>query len=96
MTTAKQKTVEFNWTEDFERELTRQLLSYRSVGRQVGPIETQLTYERGCAANFIQRLRTLMDSHKPALAGDSDLDGAIERMRSAHDGAQHREALRLA
>lgn len=91
MSLKKKKRIEFDWTEDFERNLTKLLLAYRFEQKSEACALDTLQFERAHAAHFIQKLLTLIHSRAPELAGDSDITAALGRLKLAHDGAHQRE-----
>lgn len=95
MNPEKNKEVSFNWTPEFSVALAKLMIRYRSEHRPEGSIESAINFERRCARDFEQALRTLMEAHSPALAGDSDIATLVDRMKTAHDGAQAREEKRM-
>lgn len=95
MNLERKKSIEFDWSESFDRELMRLLVEYRLTKQPETDFVSQSRWERRLAQELAQRLRTLMASHRPLVDSDSDIAALINSMHVAHDGAKAREEKRM-
>ena len=92
ITTAPEKKpmLEFEWDAAFESALVKLLLDYRTSEKATSNPHSHFEFERALARDFAQRLRSLIESHVPSLAADSDITACVESMKRAHDAAETR------
>ncbi len=80
------KSIEFDWTPAFETDLLTLLVKYRIAERPAGSWFSTKAFERQHASDFIQSLKTLMDSQRPELSDDSEIAALMDRVTLAKPG----------